>query len=96
MNDSEAACFGAEAPEYHCSLCDLVRLAVRPVKSDFDIFIRILFYLNNKWLEDAKKLSRPHHGLVNTKTTTGSSKAWSIFLFFLGGGGGRPNPNDSD
>ena len=39
MNDSEAACFGAEALEYHCSVCDLVRLAVRPVNSDFDIFI---------------------------------------------------------
>ena len=45
MNDSEAACFGAEALEYHCSVCDFVRLAVRPVNSDFDIFIRILFYL---------------------------------------------------
>ena len=48
MNDGEAACFSAEALEYHCSVCDLVRLAVRPVNSDFDIFIRILFYLNNK------------------------------------------------
>ena len=48
MNDNEAACFGAEALEYHCSVCDFVRLAVRPVNSDFDIFIRILFYLNNK------------------------------------------------
>ena len=44
MNDSEAACFSAEALEYHCSVCDFVRLAVRPVNSDFDIFIRILFY----------------------------------------------------
>ena len=48
MNDSEAACFGAEALEYHCSICDFVRLAVRQVNSDFDIFIRILFYLNKK------------------------------------------------
>ena len=46
MNDSEAACFGAEALEYHCSVCNFVRLAVRPVNGDFDIFIRILFYLN--------------------------------------------------
>ena len=23
INDSEAAFFGAEAPEYHCSVCDL-------------------------------------------------------------------------
>ena len=45
--------------------CDLVRLAVRPVNSDFDIFIRILFYQNYKWREDARKLSRPRHGLVN-------------------------------
>ena len=74
MNDSEDACFGAEALENHCSVCDFVRLAVRPVKGDFDIFIRILFYLNNKWQEDARKLSRPRHGLVNmTETTTGSS-----------------------
>ena len=28
MNDSEAACFGAEALEYHCSVCDFARLAV--------------------------------------------------------------------
>ena len=50
MNDSEAACFGAEALEYHghCSVWDFVRLAVRPVNSNFDIFIRILFYLHNK------------------------------------------------
>ena len=68
-----------------CSVCDLVRLAVRPVNSDFDIFIRILFYLNNKWREDARKLSRPRHGLVNTKTTTGSSEPWSIFFFFFFG-----------
>ena len=88
MNDSEAACFAAEALEYHFSVCDLVRLAVRPVNSDFDIFIRILFYLNNKWREDASKLSRPRHGLVNTKTTTGSSETWSFFFFFFGGGGG--------
>ena len=37
MNDSEAACFGAEALEYHCSVCDFVRLAVRPVNSDLTI-----------------------------------------------------------
>ena len=48
MNDSEAACFGAEALGNHCSVCDFVRLAVRPVNSDFDIFIRILLYLSNK------------------------------------------------
>ena len=30
--------------EYHCSVCDLVRLVVRLVISDFDIFIRILPY----------------------------------------------------
>ena len=48
MNDSEAACLGAEALEYHRSVCDFVRLVVRPVNSDFDIAIRILFYLNNK------------------------------------------------
>ena len=48
LNDSEAACFGAEALKYHCSVCEFVRLAVRPVNSDIDIFIRILFYLNNK------------------------------------------------
>ena len=88
MNDSEAACFGAEALEYRCSVCDFVRLAVRPLNSDFDIFIRILFYLNKKWREDTRKLSKPWHGLVNTKTTTGSSETWSIFFFFLGGGGG--------
>ena len=61
------------------SVCDLVRLGVRPVNSDFDIFIRILPYLNNKWLKDARKLSRPRHGHVYTKTT-GSSEAWSIFF----------------
>ena len=61
----------------------LVRLAVRPVNSDFDIFIRILPYLNNQWREDARKLSRPRHGHVNTKTTTGSSEAWSLFFFFF-------------
>ena len=57
MNDSEAACFGAEALENHCSVCDFVRLAVsvRPVNSDFDIFIRILFYLNNKWRTRRRK-----------------------------------------
>ena len=76
----------------HCSVCDFVRLAVGPVNSDFDIFIRNLFYLNNKWREDARKLSRPRHGLVNTKTTTSSSEAWSIFFFFLGGGGGASEP----
>ena len=92
MNDSEAACFGAEALEYHCSVCDFVRLAVRPVNSDFDIFIRILFYLNNKWREDARKLSRPQHGLVHTKKTTGSSETWSIFFFFFFGGGGGGVP----
>ena len=32
-----------EALEYYCSVCDFVRLAVRPVNSDFYIFIRILF-----------------------------------------------------
>ena len=48
MNGSEAACCTAEMTEYHCSVCDLVRLAVRPVNSDFDIFIRILPYLNNQ------------------------------------------------
>ena len=74
MNDSEAAYFDAEALEYHCSVCDFVRLAVRPVNSDFDIFIRNMFYLNKKWREDARKLSRPRYGLVNTKTTTGSSE----------------------
>ena len=65
------------------SVCDLVRLAVRPVNSDFDIFIRILPYLNNKWREDARKLSWPRHGHVYTKTS-GSSEAWTIFfsLFF--------------
>ena len=63
--------------------CDLVRLAVWPVNSDFDIFIRILPYLNNQWREDARKLSRPRHGHVNTKTTTGSSEAWSLFFFFF-------------
>ena len=96
MNNSEAACFGAEALENHCSVCDFVRLAVRPVNSDFDIFIRILFYLINKRREDARKLSRPRHGLVDTKTTTVSSETISIFFFFLGGGGGGPSPNDSD
>ena len=102
MNDSEAACFGGEALEYRCSVCDFVRLAVRPVNSDFVIFIRILFYLNNKWREDTRKLSRPRHVLVNTKTTTGSSETWSICSFFWGGGGGggggwgRPSPNDND
>ena len=65
------------------SVCDLVRLAVRPVNSDFDIFIRILPYLNKKWRENARKLSRPRYGHVNTKTTS-SYEAWSIFfsLFF--------------
>ena len=92
MNDSEAACFGVEALENHRSVCDFVRLAVRPVNSDFDIFIRILFYLNKKWREDARKLSRPRHGLA--KTTTGSSETWSIFFFWGGGGGGRSSPND--
>ena len=50
MNEmySEAACFGAEALEDHCSVCDFVRLALGPVNSDFDILIRILFSLNNK------------------------------------------------
>ena len=48
MNDSEAVCCGAEALDYHRSVCDLVRLAVRLVNSDFDIFIRILPYPNNK------------------------------------------------
>ena len=48
MNGSEAACCGAEVTEYHCSVCDLVRLTVRLVNSDFDIFIRILPHLNNK------------------------------------------------
>ena len=42
MNGSEAACCGVEVTEYHCSVCDLVRLAVQPVNSDFEIFIRIL------------------------------------------------------
>ena len=46
MNGSEAACCGAEVTEYHGSVCDLVRLAVRPVNSDFEIFIRILPYCN--------------------------------------------------
>ena len=55
MNDSEAAWFGAEALEYHCLVCDIVRLAVRLVNSDLDIFIRILFWLYNKWREDANK-----------------------------------------
>ena len=41
MNDSEAAVRKR-------SVCDLVRVSVRPVNSDFDIFIRILPYLNNK------------------------------------------------
>ena len=38
MNDSEAACFGAEALEYHCSVYDFARLAVRryPDKSAKD------------------------------------------------------------
>ena len=62
---------------------------MRPVNIDFDIFIRILFYLNNKWREDARKLSGPRHGLVNTKTTTGSSETCSIFFFMGGGGGGQ-------
>ena len=48
VNDSYAACFGWEALEYHCPVCDLVRLAVGAANSDFDIFIRILFYLNKK------------------------------------------------
>ena len=56
-------------------VCDLVRLSVRQVNSDFDIFILILFYLNNKGREDARKLTSTRHGLVNTKTTTGSSQA---------------------
>ena len=64
-----------------CSVCDLVRLAVRPVNSHFDIFIRNLFYLNNKRREDARKLSWLWHGHVNTKATTGSSESWSIFFF---------------
>ena len=71
------------------SVCDLVRLAVRPVNSDFDIFIRILPYLNNKWREDARELSWPRHGHVYTKTT-GSSEAWYILLSFWG----HPSPND--
>ena len=51
MNGIEAACCGAEVTENHCSVCDLIRLAVRPVNSDFefDIFIRILPYQNNKY-----------------------------------------------
>ena len=48
MNGSEAACCSAEVTEYRCLVCNLVRLAVRPVNSDFDIFIRILPYLNNQ------------------------------------------------
>ena len=91
MNDSEAACFGAEALEYHCSVYDLVRLAVRPVNSGFDIFIRILFYLNITTSDEktqGNSLELDRHGLVNTKTPTGSSEAWSIFLFFFWGGGG--------
>ena len=92
MNDSEAACFGAEALESHSSVCDFVRLAVRPVNSDFDIFIRIRFYLNNQWREDARKLCRIRHGPINTSTTTGSSETRIIFVFFLGGGGGATQP----
>ena len=92
MNDSEAACFGAEELEYDCSVCDFVRLAVRPVNSDFDIFIRILAYLNNKWREDARKLSRPRHGLVDTKSTAGSFEAWSVSFFFFWGGEGAFEP----
>ena len=88
MNDSEVACFGAEALEYHCSVCDFLRLPERRVNSDFDIFIRILFCLNNKWREDARKLSGPRHGFVNAKKTTGSSETTNILLFFWGGGGG--------
>ena len=94
MNDSEAACFGAEALEYHCSVCDFVRLAVRPVNSDFDIFIRILFYLNKKWREDARKLSRPRHGLVNTKQLPVVLKLDLNTSFFFFGGGGRSSPNE--
>ena len=48
MNDSETACCGAKVPDCHCTVCELVRLAVGPVSSDFDIFFRILPYLNNK------------------------------------------------
>ena len=59
--------------------------------SDFNIFTWLLSYLNNKWREDTRKLSRPRHGHVNTKTTTGSSEAWSLFFFFFG----RPSPNNS-
>ena len=54
MNDSEAACFGAEALEYHCSFATLYDWLCDRQNSDFDIFIQILFYLNNKWREDAR------------------------------------------
>ena len=48
MNVTQAICCGAEVPEDHCSVCDLVRLPVQSVDSDFDIFIQILPHLNNK------------------------------------------------
>ena len=69
---------------------------VRPVNSDFDIFIRILFYLNKKWREDARKLSRPRHGLVNTKQLPLVLKLdlYSSFFFFFFWGGGRSSPNE--
>ena len=68
MNDSEAACFGAEVLEYHCSVCDFVRLAVRPVNSD------------EKTQGSSLDLDMDTETL---KKNTGSSEAWSIFFFFF-------------
>ena len=90
MNDIEAACFGAEALENHCSVCDFVRLAVRPVNIDFDIFNRILFYLNNSD-EKTQGNSLDFDMVLLTRKQLPVVLKLDLYysFFFLGGGGGR-------
>ena len=87
MIDSEAACFGAEALEYHCSVIDFARLAVRPVNSDFDIFIRILFYLN-KNDEKTQGNSLDLDMVLLTRTQVPVVLKLDLYSSFWGAGGG--------
>ena len=90
MNDSEATCVGAEALENRCSVCDLVRLAERPVNSDFDIFIRILFYLNITSDEKTQGNSLDLDMVLLTRKQLPVVLKLDLYSFFF------PSPNDSD
>ena len=77
MNGSEAASCGAEAPDDHWSVGDLVRLAVR-VNSHFDIFI-----LPNLNISDEKTQQNSLDFNMVMSTPKNDLWFWSLISFLL-------------